>query len=65
VDADVRGRIWVRGLCWRCEATDRLVLWLGPVQTDRGTGAFHACEQCIERLEELALADVQRGISTE
>ena len=61
----MQGRAWIVGLCWRCESTDRPVLWLGPVQTDRGTGALHACEECIARLEELALADVQRGIRTE
>jgi hypothetical protein len=61
----VHSRTWVRGLCWRCERTDRPVLWLGPVQTDRGTGPFHACEECIARLEALALADVQRTLRTE
>jgi hypothetical protein len=61
----VQGRAWVVGLCWRCESTDQPVLWLGPVQTDRGIGAFHACEECITRLEDLALAYVQRGVHTE
>jgi hypothetical protein len=50
----------VRGLCWRCEATDRLVAFLGPVQTVYGSGGFRACLECIDRLEALALADIER-----
>jgi hypothetical protein len=45
---------WVVGICWRCDARNALVMWLGPVLTERfGNGPFHACEPCIQRLEEL------------
>jgi hypothetical protein len=54
-----RHTVWVTGLCWRCEKTGLPVMWLGPVQTHVGTGAFHACERCILRLERLTLADLQ------
>jgi hypothetical protein len=61
----VHGRTWVRGLCWRCEATDRLVLWLGPVQTQWGTAGLRACEECIQRLEDLTRADLDRPVPTD
>lgn len=51
---------WVPGLCWRCEATDRPVLWLGPVHTRYGTSPFYACEACIARLEDLVFAEGQQ-----
>ncbi|WP_406708044.1 hypothetical protein [Streptomyces halobius] len=44
-------RTWVVGECWRCDRIGVPVLWLGPVQTDLGTGPFQACEPCILRLE--------------
>jgi hypothetical protein len=56
---------WVTGLCRRRESTDRPALWPGPVQTDHGTGAFHACERCITRLEAPALAGVERPVSAD
>ncbi|SEO55331.1 hypothetical protein [Actinacidiphila rubida] len=49
-------RQWVIGTCWRCEAPEVLVLWLGPVQTVIGSGPFQACQGCIRRLEELVAA---------
>ncbi|MER6055149.1 hypothetical protein ACFW2M_18330 [Streptomyces albidoflavus] len=55
-------RHWTPGTCWRCEAREVPVLWLGPVQTSSGTGSFTACDPCVRRLEtyvrhELALRD--------
>ncbi|WP_435193287.1 hypothetical protein [Streptomyces sp. NRRL F-5630] len=45
---------WAHGFCWRCEAEDVPVLWLGPVQSDReGTAPLYCCEPCIQRLEAL------------
>jgi hypothetical protein len=61
----VNGSVWVAGQCWRCEATDRPVMWLGPVQTIHGAGAFHACELCVRRLEALTLAYMERGVRTD
>lgn len=42
---------WAHGTCWRCDAPDTLVLWLGPVQTIYGAAGFWVCELCIRRLE--------------
>ncbi|WP_284576882.1 hypothetical protein [Streptomyces sp. 2P-4] len=48
------GAVWDAGRCWRCEADDVPVIWLGPVQTqEHGAGPFAACEPCIRRLEQL------------
>ncbi|MDT0409072.1 MULTISPECIES: hypothetical protein [Streptomyces] len=45
---------WVFGFCWRCEAEDVPVLWLGPVQSDReGVAPLYCCDPCIRRLEAL------------
>ncbi|OEV13158.1 hypothetical protein AN218_04950 [Streptomyces nanshensis] len=45
-------RVWQDGECWLCDADDRPVLWIGPVQTDTGTAPMFACKPCIRRLEE-------------
>lgn len=45
---------WVIGHCWRCEAADVRVLYLGAVQTETTTGPFYACDRCVRRLEALA-----------
>lgn len=45
---------WITGTCWRCEAVNVWVLYLGAVQTGTTTGPFYACEACIRRLEALA-----------
>jgi hypothetical protein len=50
----VQGRDWVTGDCWRCDGTGLPVMWLGPVQSqDQGHAPFHACEPCVQRLEDL------------
>lgn len=48
------GAQWVRGRCWRCDAGDLWVMWVGPVHsTAHGHAPFLACEPCIRRLEAL------------
>jgi len=56
----MQGRVWTVGECWRCDRTGVPVLWLGPVQTDHGTGPFLACEPCIRRLEAKVYAHQMR-----
>ncbi|BBA98384.1 hypothetical protein RVR_4542 [Actinacidiphila reveromycinica] len=50
-------RDWITGWCWRCEATDVLVLWVGPVHSaEAGEAPLYYCLPCIRRLEELIAA---------
>lgn len=47
-------RTWIIGHCWRCDAPNVYVLWLGPVQSqDHGHAPFYCCRPCILRLEAL------------
>lgn len=41
----------VIGECWLCDGTGLPVMWLGPVQTGRGSAPLLACEPCVFRLE--------------
>lgn len=41
----------IDGECWLCDGEQLPVMWLGPVQTDRGSAPLHACESCVRRLE--------------
>jgi hypothetical protein len=41
----------INGECRLCDGEQLLVMWLGPVQTDRGSAPLHACEPCVRRLE--------------
>ncbi|NKY14277.1 hypothetical protein HGA06_08895 [Streptomyces somaliensis DSM 40738] len=53
---------WVIGLCWRCEATDVPVLWIGPIQSaEAGEAPFTCCTRCIRRLEALIHLHTTRG----
>ncbi|WUW00067.1 hypothetical protein OG285_31500 [Streptomyces sp. NBC_01471] len=55
-------RTWFTGQCWRCEACEVPVLWLGPVQSlEQGEGPFYCCRPCIVRLEALINAHNRRG----
>ncbi|MFG2722806.1 hypothetical protein ACGFW5_31585 [Streptomyces sp. NPDC048416] len=52
---------WSVGDCWRCDAVDLPVMWLGPVHCpNEGDAPFHACEPCIRRLEDLVRAHYRR-----
>jgi hypothetical protein len=43
-----------RGVCWRCDATDRPVAWIGAVRLDGEAAPFTACRPCAERIGHLA-----------
>ncbi|MFE7332009.1 hypothetical protein ACFU8W_45490 [Streptomyces sp. NPDC057565] len=50
-------RTWITGQCWRCEAPDVPVLWLGPAQSlEYGEAPFYCCPPCIRRIEALIVA---------
>ncbi|WP_202929574.1 hypothetical protein [Streptomyces sp. TR1341] len=50
-------REWTTGWCWRCEASDVPVLWVGPVQSlEYGEAPIYFCLPCIRRLEALIVA---------
>jgi hypothetical protein len=58
-------RTYVTGECWRCDAVNVPVLWLGPVQSqDQGDAPFYCCEPCIQRLEALVHAYNRRGVAS-
>ncbi|MEV7004636.1 hypothetical protein AB0N62_44705 [Streptomyces sp. NPDC093982] len=50
-------REWVTGACWLgCERDCLPVLYLGPVQWDGQHAPFHACDDCLTRLQRQAMA---------
>lgn len=47
--------VWASGKCWlACAREDLPVRWLGPVAVHHALAPMRACEECIERLTELA-----------
>ncbi|MFJ5035549.1 hypothetical protein ACIQB5_47860 [Streptomyces sp. NPDC088560] len=45
---------WTVDECWRCDAPDVPVTWVGPVQWDGEHAAFRLCEPCLTAIERKA-----------
>lgn len=47
-------RNWRNGKCWRCEASDVPVLWIGPaVSLEYGEAPLYCYLPCVRRMEEM------------
>jgi hypothetical protein len=47
------------GDCWRCDATDRPVAWIGAVRLDGAAAPFMACRPCAETIGRRAMEYVR------